>query len=177
MPAPFGRRDSVDGSDALILDLDLDHSRDDVWRALATSEGLEPWIGVFDGDPASGRVDFRMTAESPDAPAEPTTINRCTPLEGYDVRTAQSDGSPGWGFIVALADRHGGTRLTFAQRVEELTGVDLMGPGWEYYLHRLRAHLDGDDPAGVEFADYLENQQYYADLFGVEPSPMPVDEG
>lgn len=178
MPAPFGRRDELDGDDALVFDLDLDQPRDAVWHAVATSEGLAPWIGEFDGDPASGRVEFRMTAEGDDAPPEPTTINRCTPLEGYDVRTAASDGQPGWGFVVALADRAGGgTRLTFAQRVDDVAGIDLMGAGWEYYLLRLRQHLDGGDLAEIEFGDSLANQAYYAGLFGIEPSPMPEGEG
>ena len=39
------------------------HPIDGVWAAMTESDWLELWIGRWEGDPATGRVTFWMTAE------------------------------------------------------------------------------------------------------------------
>ncbi|MDO5682158.1 MAG: ATPase, partial [Propionibacteriaceae bacterium] len=50
----------------------------EVWSRLAESDRLDTWIGRFEGDPASGEVDFFMTAEG-EGPAAKVKINACEP--------------------------------------------------------------------------------------------------
>lgn len=173
MPAPFGRREERDGVTCLVVDVEVPQGRETVWEAIATPAGLEPWIGVFEGDPASGRVTFRMTAEGADAPPEPVEIRRCERPLGYDLQVGVGKGLEIWDLALQLDEVEGGTLVTLVHRAHDLAGIDLVGPGWEYYVHRLRAHLAGEPLETVDFADYLPNAAHYAELFEIEPSELP----
>jgi len=50
-----------------------------VWAAVTEPDRLGRWIGTWAGDPASGTVQFRMTAEGEDIEAEPMTVHECDP--------------------------------------------------------------------------------------------------
>lgn len=145
-----------------------------LWQALASSQGLGTWIGVFDGDPTSGSVQFRMTAESIDAAPMPTTIHRCEPGRAFDVQT---DGAGGIRIIVDLVASDLGTRLDFTHLMSDPAAPAMWGPGWEYYLDRLghALSLAGEDgqwpdasevsPTVLDFNEYPEAYgAYYAGL-------------
>ena len=132
---------------------------DAVWAAMTQSERLERWIGRWEGDPRTGRVDFFMTAESEDPPAEEYRIEVCEPPHRFAGTTAVGDDQ--WRLRFELSEQGGVTTLLFAQAIVDDLGD--VGPGWEYYLDRLDAALAGGDVAAVPWdAYYPAMKAYYA---------------
>ncbi|MBO0594836.1 SRPBCC family protein [Nesterenkonia sp. E16_7] len=122
-----------------------------VWAAMTDPAQLVKWIGRWEGDPASGKVTFLMTAEGRDAPPEDCEILQCSPPHRLTVQT--SVGPALWHLRCELGHEAGTTTLLFAQRVDD-DPLGSIGPGWEYYLDRLSAVLAGEDPAHVDWDDY-----------------------
>lgn len=136
---------------------------DAVWAAMTESERLERWIGRWEGDPRTGRVDFYMTAESEDPPAEEYRIEVCDPPHRFAGTTTVGDDQ--WRLRFELSEVAGVTTLLFAQAIVDDVGS--VGPGWEYYLDRLAAALIGGDVTGVEWdAYYPSMKDYYTRLSG-----------
>ena len=67
---PLGRREHRDGAEHLVFTRTFAAPVDDVWAACTDPRRMERWIGTWTGDPASGEVVFRMTAEGEDVPEE-----------------------------------------------------------------------------------------------------------
>jgi uncharacterized protein YndB with AHSA1/START domain len=126
-----------------------------VWAAVTEPERMERWIGTWSGDPRSGSVEFRMTAESEAAPAETHRILECEPPHRL-VTEARSPGDDDttWRIEIVLAEADGTTVLTFRQRLEDSVPVDSVGPGWDYYLDRLVEAHAGRDVAAVDWDAY-----------------------
>jgi uncharacterized protein YndB with AHSA1/START domain len=149
-----------------------------VWAACTDPERMQRWIGTWSGDPASGEVVFRMTAEGDDVPEEVYLVEACEPPHRFVVtsRDAQpfSDDGTGelvrWRLALDLQEVDGVTTLRFTQDVPPgEVGVQMVGnvgPGWDYYLDRLATDLDGGDVESVVFEPYLERSAYYRGLFG-----------
>lgn len=149
-----------------------------VWAACTDPERMKRWIGTWSGDPASGQVSFRMTAEGDDVPEEPYLIEACEPPHRLAIRTRDShpfsaDGTGPqvhWQHTLELTETDGITTLRFTQVVPDgPLGVDVagsVGPGWDYYLDRLAAALDGQEVGAIEFEPYLAREQHYRSLFG-----------
>lgn len=150
---------------------------DDVWAACTEPARMERWIGTWSGDPASGEIVFRMTAEGDDVPAEVYLVEVCEPPRRFSVRARDAapfspDGSGPqvhWQHTLELAEADGVTTLTFTQAVPEgPVGADMVasvGPGWDYYLDRLLAAHAGDDPSTIVFEPYLDRSDAYRALF------------
>ena len=156
-----GRREARGGADALVLERAFPDAAGAVWAAITEPARLERWIGTWSGDPASGTVEFAMTAEGEDVPAEPVTISSCEPRSLLAVSLGE-----GWRLELALTAAGPGTVLTFAHLVDDPAAMVDVGPGWEYYLDRLTVVLAGGDVATVDFADYHPGQcDYYRELF------------
>ena len=68
---PTGRIDREGDRHILVITRTFHAAIEDVWASVTEPERLERWIGTYDGDPASGEVAFRMTAEDEDAPPAP----------------------------------------------------------------------------------------------------------
>jgi uncharacterized protein YndB with AHSA1/START domain len=140
---------------------------EDVWAAVTESPRLERWIGRWEGHPASGRVRFFMTAEGEDVPAEEIEIVECAPPHrlALDTTAQTPEGAQHWRLRVELSHDAGVTTLLFAQvLVDDLASV---GPGWEYYLDRLAATLDGRDVGSVAWDDYFPAMSAYYDGLSV----------
>lgn len=132
----------------------LHASIEDVWAAVTESPRLERWIGRWEGDPAAGAVQFFMTAEGEDVPPEEVQIIECVPPHRLtlDLLETTPEGRQRWQVRVELRHDAGVTTLLFAQvLIDDLASV---GPGWEYYLDRLAAALEGRDPGAVAWDDY-----------------------
>jgi len=127
-------------------------SASQIWRELTDSSLLERWIGRWEGDPASGHVDFFMTAENADAAAERYTILECDPPRRFAGDTSQEAGA--WHLWFELSAGEEATTLTFGQRLNPGEDIGSIGPGWEYYLDRLVAAHEGRDAAAVVWDDY-----------------------
>ena len=158
---PSGRIERTpEGSAVLVLTRDFAADADIVWAAITESDRLARWIGTFSGDPVSGHVLFRMTAEG-EAPAEDVDIDECDPPRLLAVTTHSASNS--WRLRLTLTDIDGGTRLTFTQPDIDPVEAESVGPGWEYYLDRLVAAETGGDVAGIDFdRDYYPAMlEYY----------------
>jgi uncharacterized protein YndB with AHSA1/START domain len=121
---------------------------DDVWAAVTEPERLARWIGTFTGDPASGRVEFLMTAEGATEPEE-MEIRECEPPRV--LRVTSHVGEEHWHLDLLLEERVGVTTLTFSQPDIDPVAAESVGPGWEYYLDRLVAAETGGDVGGIDF--------------------------
>ncbi len=165
-PEPAGSRETRDGSPFVVLERTFRAPASDVWAAVTEPERLTRWIGTWSGDPATGEVEFLMTAEGDDVDPATTTIHECDPPRRLVLSWDAGSGGGGlWHVELDLAEDGGVTTLTFAQRIPDLaTGRDV-GPGWEYYLDRLVAAETGGDVPAVAWTEYEGMSGYYADLF------------
>jgi len=146
---PTGRIDTTDGVRRLVIERELRAPIHDVWAAVTEPDRLVRWIGTFTGDPASGHVLFRMTAEGEDAPEDDMEIRECDPQRRLAVTSQVGDER--WQLELDLVERDGGTVLTFTQPDIDPVAAESVGPGWEYYLDRLVAVLTDGDVTGVDF--------------------------
>ena len=155
-PAPMtGRKAERDGDTLLVIERRFRAPIDDVWAACTDPGRMQRWIGTWSGDPASGSVSFRMTAEGEDVAAEEMEVLACDPprrfaVRGTEPQTFSEDGSGDkvfWEMELELTEAEGVTSLRFAQVLAPgATGIEMVasvGPGWDYYLDRLVAALDG----------------------------------
>jgi len=177
-PAPMtGRKERRDGDTLLVIERRFRAPIDDVWAACTDPERMERWIGTWSGDPASGSVSFRMTAEGEDVAAEEMDVLACEPPRRFAVRGREpqpfsADGSGDtahWHMELELTEADGVTSLSF---VQVLAAGDLgremvasVGPGWDYYLDRLVADLAGEDVASVEWPAYEGGSDHYRSTF------------
>ena len=154
-PRPTGRREERDGESYLVFERTFRAPIDDVWAAVTESERLGRWIGVWTGDPTSGSVTFRMTAEGDDVADETIWIDECVPPRRLVMRSAQPvEDDQLWAWQVDLTETDGVTTLTFAQGVTDTELAESVGPGWDYYLDRLVAAHAGKDVAAIDFDAY-----------------------
>jgi uncharacterized protein YndB with AHSA1/START domain len=172
-----GRREERDGSTLLVIERELRAPLDDVWAACTDPSRMERWIGTWTGDPATGSVTFRMTAEGDDVPAEEMDVLACEPprrfvVRGRDPQPFSEDGSGEkavWQMELELEEHDDVTSLRFVQVLAPgATGVEMaasVGPGWDYYLDRLGAALAGEDVDGVDWEAYAGGSSHYRQRF------------
>jgi uncharacterized protein YndB with AHSA1/START domain len=173
----LGRREIRDGADHLVFTRTFTAPIGAVWAACTEPERMERWIGTWTGDPISGEIVFRMTAEGDDVPDEVYRVEVCDPPRRFVVRSRDTapfspDGSGprvAWQHTLELSEADGVTTLTFTQLVPGApVGGDMVasvGPGWDYYLDRLVAALSDADPGQIAFEPYLERSEHYRGLF------------
>ena len=174
---PLGRRETRHDAEHVVFTRTFAAPLTDVWAACTEPERMQRWIGTWTGDPASGEVAFRMTAEGADVPEEVYLVEACEPPRRFVVRSRDAaafspDGSGpklAWQHTLELDESDGVTTLTFTQVVPDgPVGADLVagvGPGWDYYLDRLVTAFGGADPGGITFEPYLERSEHYRGLF------------
>lgn len=158
---PTGRREVREGASYVVYTRTFRAPLDDVWAAVTEPERLQRWIGTWTGDPASGQVAFRMTAEGEDVDTEIYRIEVCDPPRRLVTRSSMAeDAEDGqtWLLELDLAERDGSTVLTFAQQVSDPDVAESVGPGWDYYLDRLVAAENDADVAAVDFDEYYPAQ-------------------
>ena len=176
-PPMTGRREERDGTTLLVIERTFRAPIDDVWAACTDPERMQRWIGTWSGDPASGRVSFRMTAEGEDVPAEEMAVLVCDPprcfaVRGLEPQPFSADGSgetAHWEMELELSESRGTTALRFVQVLAPgATGLEMVssvGPGWDYYLDRLVAHLAGRAVDEVDWAAYEPGSAWYRERF------------
>lgn len=158
-PEASGRREDREGVPHVVIERTFRAPVTDVWSAVTEPERLVRWIGTWSGDPASGTVQFRMTAEGEDIEAEPMTVHECDPPRRLVLSWLSGATGGRWHVELDLVEADGVTTLTFAQRIPDAaTGRDV-GPGWEYYLDRLVAVHKGRDAATVPWSTYFPVMQ------------------
>ena len=172
-----GRRETTDGRTLLVIERSYRAPLEDVWAACTEPGRMERWVGTWSGDPDSGTITFRMTAEGEDAKPEEMDVLACEPPRRFVVRGRQPESFTGdgsgekvhWEMGVELTEADGTTLLRFTQVLTPGdTGramVASVGPGWDYYLDRLTAHLSGDDVAAVDWESYAGGSAWYREHF------------
>ncbi|MGL5850740.1 MAG: SRPBCC domain-containing protein [Phycicoccus sp.] len=171
---PIALRRTEDGTERLVYTRVFAAPLDDVWAACTEPARMERWIGTWAGDPSSGEVAFRMTAEGEDAPEEVWLVEECRPPHRFAVRSREEqpfseDGSgetTPWLLTLELTETDGRTTLTFTQEIASADVAASVGPGWDYYLDRLVADLGGGAAASVSWESYEARSEEYRALFG-----------
>jgi uncharacterized protein YndB with AHSA1/START domain len=169
-PKVTGRREQRAGRECIVLERTFRASADDVWAALTQPGRMVRWIGTWAGDPASGSVQFRMTAEGEDVQAQEFRIRTCEPPRRLVVESdAPYDGDEpvSWLIELTLSEHAGATTLEFVQGLPEPRMAENVAPGWEYYLDRLVVAHGGGDVSMVVWDDYYPwMSEPYATMFG-----------
>lgn len=148
MSAPTGRIEQRDGQAVLVQSRQLSAPIEDVWDAVTDPARLARWIGTWEGDPASGSVQFQMLFED-GAAAETMTIRVCEPP--HRLHLTSEVGEDVWLLDLDLTHADGVTTVTLSQlgiTAEQVAGV---GPGWDYYLDRFVDAETGADPSLRDF--------------------------
>lgn len=144
-----GRHAVRDDKNVMILTRTFRAPIEDVWAAVTEPDRMARWIGTWNGDPASGSVLFRMTAEGDNASEQSWHIKVCEPPHTLSVHASDESGI--WDLDLHLDEQHGITTLEFTQLIHDPSTLEMIGPGWEYYLDRLVAAETGKDPAAIDF--------------------------
>ncbi len=165
-----GRREDRGDQHMMVIERTFRAPAADVWAAVTEPDRLERWIGTWTGDPASGSVLFRMTAEAEDAAPEVFTIHECDPPRRLVVLSTPPGSDAVWHVEVDLSESAGATTLVFRQPVPDADLATSVGPGWEYYLDRLVAAQTGRDVDSLDFDLYLQGMSaHYTALFADLP--------
>ena len=159
---PPGRVLRDAGAVHLVYERVLDAPVARVWAAVTGPDLLERWFGRWSGDPATGEVAVVMTAEGSGEP-ERVTVTACEAPTRLTV-TLQGPGGA-WPLDLLLTEDAGSTRLRFTHRLSEPYDAASIGPGWQYYLDRLGAVVDGT-PVPDDFDEYVPG---LAEAYAVPP--------
>ncbi|MEV8417463.1 SRPBCC domain-containing protein [Streptomyces niveus] len=168
-PVPTGRLlRTADGVD-LVLTRGFALPVEEVWAALTESARTALWFGPWEGDGGPGTTARVRLLFEEETPWTELRVEACEAPTRLVVTTVDEAGS--WRLELKLSGTSGdgtgagpdATELTFVQHLSTEEGVGEIGPGWEYYLDKLRASLDGG-PQPV-FEDYYPAQKaYFEDL-------------
>ena len=157
-PTPHGRLGTGPRGREVQIERTVLATVEDVWAAMTESDRLERWIGRWEGDPATGKVAFYMTAEGDDVEPEELTITECSPPHRFAGSTRVGEGT--WHLRFELRPDGDVTTLVFAQLLGD-DSLGSVGPGWEYYVERLLRTLEGRDAGDVEWDDYYPGMRAY----------------
>jgi uncharacterized protein YndB with AHSA1/START domain len=163
---PTGRLERIGGRLTLFVTRTFPAPIDDVWTAVTDPQRLERWLGTWHGDPATGKVSFRMGFEGEGASYEEMEIRECDPPR--TLKVTSNVGPYVWYLDVDLSESDGVTTLAFSQPELDQEDSLSVGPGWEYYLDRLVAVETGGNPPQTDdferdyypaMADYYRAQR------------------
>ncbi|WP_153395863.1 SRPBCC domain-containing protein [Ornithinicoccus halotolerans] len=169
-PTATGRHERREGRDWIVFTRTFRAPVQDVWAAVTEPERMARWIGTWHGDPTSGTVWFRMTAEE-GMPEEEHRVEACEPPHRLRTRSV-GEGPDGeehpWVLELRLSEQGGVTTLEFCQDLPDPAMAHHVGPGWDYYLDRLEAAFGGRDADEVEF-----EPAYYPGLMATYQERFP----
>lgn len=153
---PTGSLVVGDRGPELIIPRTFAHAPEEVWAYLTESDRLTQWYGSWTGNPAEGTVQLTMQ-EAPDSPGE-CRIRRCEPGRALSVSLSDPDGND-WELELTLMPEGDATQVTLRQPLAGFAAAaPEVGPGWEYYLDRLGAALDGRPVDEIDFNSYYPHQ-------------------
>lgn len=161
---PTGRLDCSAAIPELVFERQLAVPQDVAWAVLTESERTACWIGTWQGEAGPGKlVDVTWLAEE-GTPTETVRILKCEPPRRLALATGPDKDAP-WLITVELFDTESGVRLEFRQQMSNGLSPALVGTGWEFYLDRYQAALDGaDGTEGPSFDEYHVLQPHYEEL-------------
>ena len=150
-PTSTGSVTATETGRDLVLERVLPGSLDDAWASITESDRLGRWFCTWTGKPGVGAtLELTMVAEEGDATSQ-AEIVACEPPVHLAVSTHDQAGD--WfleATLTAVDATH--TRLRFVHHLDAAANPEEVGPGWEYYLDRLIAAMNGD--AMPDWDDY-----------------------
>lgn len=141
---------------------------ENVWSAITDPDRCARWLGRWSGDPTTGSVSLVMTAEEGAGP-EQVTIDACEPPHRLAVTVASADGP--WPLEITLTARDDVTELVFVHHLTKPYDASSIGPGWQYYLDRLAAHIS-DEHLPQDFGEY---HPALADSYPIPTTDAPTE--
>jgi uncharacterized protein YndB with AHSA1/START domain len=166
---PTGRLGGTPDRPELQLERVFAAPLDDVWASITEPERTARWFADWTGDGAPGATVRLRFVHEDGQPEGDLEILACEPPHRLEVLTEDEGGR--WHLEARLAERDGGTVLTFVHHLQPGEDLASTGAGWEYYLDLLVASRDGG-PA-PDFADYHPGMsEYYRALSG---PPSTID--
>jgi uncharacterized protein YndB with AHSA1/START domain len=168
VPEATGVRETRDGVDWVVYTRRIRASTEQVWAAWTEPEELARWVGKSDGV-IDGPSDFFFTFEGDDL--LPMTYRLDHMDEGRALGVTMSD--PGressWRLEMDLIADGDATVLRVAQVIENAALAPSVAAGWEFYLDRLVAILEGREPDRLDYDEYFLNQaEHYRQMFPVQ---------
>ena len=128
---------------------------------MTESDQTGRWIGSWTGEAGTGKsVDVTWLAEE-GTPTETVRILKCEPPHRLALATGPDKDTP-WLMTVELSETEGGARLEFRQQMSNGLSPALVGTGWEFYLDRYVAALEGGETEPFEAYQVL--QPHYEEL-------------
>jgi uncharacterized protein YndB with AHSA1/START domain len=172
-PTPTGQVTPTAIGRDLVLERVLPGSIEDAWASITESDRLARWFCTWTGEPRVGAtLELTLVAEEGDARSQ-AEILACEPPTHLAVSTHDQGGT--WlleATLTPIDSKH--TRLRLVHHLDEEAKSEDVGPGWEYYLDRLVAAMNGNPMP--DFDDYWPSlsSAYAAGTSGSESSPDPV---
>jgi uncharacterized protein YndB with AHSA1/START domain len=146
-PTPTGQVIPTATGRDLVLERILPGSIDDAWASITESDRLARWFCTWTGEPRVGAtLELTLVAEEGDDTSQ-AEILACEPPTHLAVSTGT------WlleATLTPIDANH--SRLRFVHHLDEKANSAEIGPGWEYYLDRLVAAMNGDPMP--DFDDY-----------------------
>ncbi|KHL08973.1 uncharacterized protein YndB with AHSA1/START domain [Mumia flava] len=142
---------------------------DRTWAALTDPDETARWYGRWRGDGRPGGSVSITMAHGAEQPARITASSPELHLGLALVATDDEHAEPfGTTVDVYLRERDdGGTDVQLVHHRAEVDWLATLGPGWDYYLDLLVAHVAGDELATWD-AYYPSMRAYYETLADLE---------
>jgi uncharacterized protein YndB with AHSA1/START domain len=139
-PSPTARLFATPAGYDLTFTRTFRASADDVWASVTEPDRSARWFGTWKGDGAPGSTIEVQLGFEEGAPWCDMRIEACDPPRHLAVTMIDESGP--WHLALFLEDSGGTTELRLIQRLENVRGIEDVGPGWEYYLDNLVAARD-----------------------------------
>lgn len=156
-PEPSGEVERTDSGRNLILTRTLPVDSVEAWAWITESPRLEKWFGTWTGaaEPG-GEIQVTMNAEEEESTSAGKIIS-CDPGRAYELTVGTGMGD--WHLEMAVEPSGEGSGLTFVHHLGEDDPAGSIGAGWEYYLDRLLAAINGSGMP--DFDDYYPSMEPY----------------
>ncbi|MEL4358998.1 MULTISPECIES: SRPBCC domain-containing protein [unclassified Luteococcus] len=167
METLHGRLEGVAPERAMLLTRELAITVDELWRWLTEPERTQQWYGPWrtaDGStPAVGdEILVTMTEEEGGDQESAMRIEACEPP--YRLALVSAAPAPfDWPLTLTVEARPAGSAVTLRHdRIPADVPLADLGAGWEFYLVRLVAAIEGSKPVSFEHCLQVYGPQYAA---------------
>ena len=167
-PAATGERETRDGVDWVVYTRRIRASSAAVWAAWTDPEQLARWVGRTDGR-VDGPSEFYFSFEGDDLLPMSCRLEHLDEGRALGVTMSDPGHDSSWRLEMDLIADGDATVLRVAQVITNAALAPSIAAGWEFYLDRLVALLEGREPGGLDYDEYFLNQaEHYRRLFPVQ---------
>lgn len=168
-PAATGVVESRDGEDWLVYTRRIRCSAGELWAAWTDPDILARWVGRSDRRSAEGPADFYFTFEGDDLLPMTYTLEHLEVGRSMSISTRDPGQERAWRLEIDLLGDAEVMVLRVAQLIDNAAVAPSIASGWEYYLDRLTAVLEGADPSRLDYDEYFLSQaEHYRALFPLQ---------